>query len=113
MGRHPVSSFVTAHVAWRSPRYAGCVSPDLAIGAAVKVAAHPLVVAAALGLLGPEALEGFSDPEDGERASAAPRLQAEKEDALGLGLIDETLFTVDAPSPEDVARVADAWKKLG
>lgn len=76
----------------------------------MKVAAHPLVVAAALGLLGPEALEGLGEEEE------APCVGCSSEDSSNppddLGRVEQTLFTVEAPSNEEMARVEDAWRKL-
>lgn len=84
----------------------------------MKIAAHPLVVAAALGLLGPGALEGTTDPESERGAhdrapepAVADRVEPSAPSLLGR--IDETLFTVEAPSAEDLARVELQWKNLG
>ncbi len=57
----------------------------------MKVAAHPLVVAVALGLLGPSALE--------ELAPAKPATPSVLE-----------LTEADAPDAEQIARVAEAFQ---
>lgn len=79
----------------------------------MKIAAHPLVVAAALGLLGPKALEGLV--EDDGPCLGCPSEDQDDNDAApadGFGQLDETLFTIEAPSLEEVARIEDAWRKL-
>lgn len=75
----------------------------------MKVVAHPVVVAAALGLLGPEALEGLE-----ESAPSEPTcVDCDEPDPERLvAALDDTWFTVEAPSPEDVARVDLAWKQI-
>lgn len=88
----------------------------------MKIAAHPLVVAAALGLLGPKALEGLVE-EDGPCVGCAsdnavsPPPGGAAGDPPGaardeVGQLEQTLFTVEAPSLEEVARVEDAWRRL-
>lgn len=87
----------------------------------MKIAAHPLVVAAALGLLGPKALEGLVE-EDGpcvgcpSDASTDPPAGATGDPPTGardhVGQLEQTLFTVEAPSVEEMARVEDAWRRL-
>lgn len=77
----------------------------------MKIAAHPLVVAAALGLLGPKALEGLVE-DDEPRLGCPTQNEDDTTPADDFGQLDETLFTIEAPSGEEVARVEDAWRKL-
>jgi len=90
----------------------------------MKVGAHPLVVAVALGLVGPQVLEEAEPPRD-DKSCAGCRDVADREvDApteLGSLLTDSVVTTtieppVDwtsapAPAPEDFARVADAFAR--
>ena len=59
----------------------------------MKVAAHPLVVAVALGLVGPSALEGLQSR--GPEAQAATTLD---------------ISELDAPDAEDIAKAAEAFQ---
>ena len=59
----------------------------------MKLAAHPLIVAAALGLLGPSALEQELDDEALEHSSKQVRPAHET-----------------SPSPDQVAQVAEEWR---
>jgi hypothetical protein len=58
----------------------------------VKVAAHPLVVAVALGLIGPSALEG---------------LQTRRDAGPAASTLDVT--TLEAPADDEISRVAEAF----
>ncbi len=88
----------------------------------MKVAAHPLVVAVALGLVGPQVLEEV-EPETRPKATAGCDAEPEG-DALDEAIAvlqpelhDTTLnptsdwTNAPAPSPEDFARVAEAFEK--
>jgi len=66
----------------------------------VKVVAHPLIVAVALGLLGPTALESDATAPD-ERPGVEPDLQNRPSSLLGT----------DAPSAEDFERVQLEWEE--
>ena len=89
----------------------------------MKFEAHPLVVAAALGLVGPGALmEDDDDPDSGEwhldPATLAGEPKAERDLAQAAipmpGVGDQGEWTWapgEAPDPEDFHRVEIAWLK--
>lgn len=63
---------------------------------AIKVGAHPLVVAVAMGLLGPGAV--LEERRPAPRSSESSRNQLQLDD--------------EAPSAEDFARVEDLWHEV-
>jgi hypothetical protein len=68
----------------------------------MKLEAHPLVVAVALGLLGPGALVEDDEPEDSETScSGCPNTDAVAEWEPG-----------EAPDPDEFHRVEIEWLKL-
>ena len=67
----------------------------------MKIVAHPLIVAVALGLLGPTALESDAKLAD-DRLGAEPGANT---DLLASSL------TADAPSAEDYERVQLEWEE--
>ncbi|MEN0063694.1 MAG: hypothetical protein AAGA48_16195 [Myxococcota bacterium] len=87
----------------------------------MKVGAHPLVVAVALGLVGPQILEEAESPETTKPcADCDETIEDGLTDALATQLLDAadtTLHqpvdwsTMDAPSAEDFDRVALAFEK--
>ncbi len=71
----------------------------------MKVAAHPLVVAAALGLVGPGALELDLD-EGRECSGCVDQVIPSRNHELS------ELYTVPAPSPEEFAAVELEWLRV-
>ncbi|MCB9675144.1 MAG: hypothetical protein H6737_08500 [Alphaproteobacteria bacterium] len=63
--------------------------------AGIKVGAHPMVVAVAMGLLGPGALFDESDELENDRTSSSARENDEQ--------------IPEPPSAEEFARVEDLW----
>ena len=66
----------------------------------MKIVAHPLIVAVALGLLGPTALESDAPVSD-QRPGIEPDLRSGASSLLGT----------DAPSAEDFERVQLEWEE--
>jgi len=86
----------------------------------MKVGAHPLVVAVALGLVGPQVLEEIEPVNDRKPDTGCSEESLDdvaEPGALGAPLVTTTLGPTDdwshapAPSPADFARIALAFER--
>ncbi len=69
----------------------------------MKIGAHPLIVAVALGMLAPAAL-ATEDALDARPATSTSFTEAD-------GPVDHLLTQAEAPAAEEYARVADEWRE--
>lgn len=80
--------------------------------AGVKFAAHPLVVAVAMGLLSPAALVEGPSMDGGEGLDLASAMRTEALVANDAEALAAMLEEDGAPSAEDLARVEAEWHEV-